>query len=61
MRLRRWQVTMRWLMTRIGVIATAFAILVVAARQSEKCGCGTTFLATVTILNVAIIESQVCG
>lgn len=52
---------MRWLMTRIGVIATAFAILVVAARQSEKCGCGTTFLATVTILNVAIIESQVCG
>jgi len=45
-----WQFTLRWMMTRIAVIAAALALLVAAARQSEKYHCGHPFLDAVSIL-----------
>jgi hypothetical protein len=46
---RRWQITLRWIMIRIAVIAVALAYVVDAARQSAKYHCGHPMLDAMTI------------
>ena len=50
MRYRRWQITLRWMMIRIAVIAVALAFLVHAASQSVMYHCGNPIFEAVTIL-----------
>jgi type III secretory pathway component EscT len=49
---RTWQITLRWMMIRIVVIAAALAFLVAAARQSQKYHCGHPVTDAVAILVV---------
>lgn len=42
--------TLRWIMTRIAVIALVLAFLVAAASESKKYHCGNPLIEAVTIL-----------
>lgn len=42
--------TLRWMVTRIAVIAVVLAFLVAAARESKKYHCGNRLIEAVTIL-----------
>jgi hypothetical protein len=48
--IRRWQITLRWMMIRIAVIAVALAYLVPAARVSVRYHCGTPMAEAMAIL-----------
>jgi len=52
---RRWQITLRWMMIRIAVIAAALAFLMAAARQSQKYHCGDPLYVATTILFVLAV------
>jgi hypothetical protein len=54
-RLRRWQITLRWIMVRIAVIAASLAFLVAAARQSQREHCSFTFNVALEIVVVLAV------
>ncbi len=46
----RLRFTIRWLMTRIAVLAVVFAFLIAADREGRPRGCGTPLSSAITVL-----------